>query len=127
MEIVYAAWAILLFIVGYIVRKGVKERQELGDDDTKNYITMAKWEKLNRDTDEKVDALYKHLGLRIRTIPLHITPEHKEVVKIEPLSSLSGLTIAPLGVTNVPLSGSTTLGSSILNAKPAPKSTKKRG
>ena len=121
MEIVYTAWAILLFIVGYIVRKGVKERQELGDDDTKNYITMAKWEKLNRDTDEKVDALYKHLGLQIRTIPLHITPEHKEVVKIEPLSSLTYFGPGGAGGSgkrdgNVPV-----------NSKPVPKSTKKRG
>lgn len=42
----------------------------------------------NRHIEDRVDLLYKHLGLQIRTIPA--VPEHKEVVKIEPLSSLDG-------------------------------------
>lgn len=91
------------------------------DCEVKNIIMNGRIAEL----ESRSKLLYSHLGLQVKTIPA--VPEHKEVVKIEPLSSLDGdySLMAAMDKAAAALKDEYELLDAVVGK--APKSTKKRG
>lgn len=117
MEIVYVLAIIAFFavIMGILLRLNDKEHRH---DDDRCRMRMEIHGVNNRHIEERVGLLYEHLGLQVKTIPA--VPEHREVVKFEPLEE-SMLKTACVGP-SIRMVGTFTN-----SDKTIPKSNKKRG